>query len=108
MAEPRSDHCATKASPRYDRDAATGDLIPTPACPRCGMPGAQGITHVCLTAGIPSHVPCDHDWRVNPHLTLTSNPPKEELRCTKCGAVSYRTKGGYSTYSNDPKDWPHA
>jgi hypothetical protein len=27
------------------------------ACPKCGTPGGAEITHVCMTAGVPSHVP---------------------------------------------------
>lgn len=32
---------------------------------------------------------CDHDWRVNPNVTLTSDPPQKELRCARCGARRY-------------------
>lgn len=27
---------------------------------------------------------CQHDWRVNPFVVLTSYPPRQELYCIKC------------------------
>jgi hypothetical protein len=31
--------------------------IQSDACPACGTPGGRYVTHVCMTAGIPSHDP---------------------------------------------------
>ena len=28
---------------------------------------------------------CEHEWRVNPHARVVSNPPRYLLACAKCG-----------------------
>ncbi len=51
---------------------------------------------------------CAHDWRVNPHMILTSYPPSQQLVCASCGAKSSRLMPDHKTPSHDPRDWPKA
>lgn len=50
---------------------------------------------------------CDHDWRVNPHKLLMSNPPRREIVCAKCGKKSSAPTGAdHVSMSFNPQDWP--
>lgn len=56
---------------------------------------------------LPQH--CDHDWRVNPHIVLPSNPPQQRLVCAKCKAITSRTAPGAQHIGpTDVGDWPSA
>lgn len=46
---------------------------------------------------------CNHDWRIDPTRTLTSNPPRSVLVCADCGTTKPGPWG--KTVSLDPKDW---
>ena len=49
-------------------------------------------------------IDCEHDWRVNPNLILTSNPPRRQIICVDCGAVS-SIAVVYRRDSRNPRDW---
>lgn len=56
-------------------------------------------------------VECEHDWRVDPHVVLTSIPPQQRLVCAKCAATSSRFGPGSEqllAFTDDPKSWPKA
>ena len=48
---------------------------------------------------------CDHDWRVDPHVVLPTNPPQRRLMCAKCK----RSKGSgiraHAVPNTDPNTW---
>lgn len=50
---------------------------------------------------------CKHDWRFNPGVVLTSNPPQRQLICVLCGE---RASSGMSINRADNEffhlDWP--
>lgn len=50
-----------------------------------------------------------HEWRVNPFVILTSNPPKRQLVCAHCGAIKAGSNiAGPHPDPNDPWTWPRA
>lgn len=48
----------------------------------------------------------EHDWRKNPHVMFTSNPPQFEVRCVICGKSKLVRAKVRTLYTNDPKTWP--
>ena len=59
-------------------------------------------------SGDPGDEHCDHDWRVNPHLIYTTNPPQRQLVCANCGTkrASGLSRKGYTNLSdNNPRNW---
>ena len=48
---------------------------------------------------------CDHDWRVNPHVILPTNPPQRQLVCAKCRATRGSGVSAVARPNNDPSTW---
>lgn len=51
---------------------------------------------------------CEHDWRVNPLIQLTSYPPRQQQVCARCLATRSVLLDYPSVDPSDPKTWPKA
>lgn len=55
----------------------------------------------------PECAPGTCDFRVDPHVILTSNPPRQRLVCADCGRTSSRLVPGAEPiiHNNDVRSW---
>lgn len=51
---------------------------------------------------------CDHDFRINPFLILTTHPPTRQLVCVECGQTRNSYDKSIVNLSEDPKTWAKA
>lgn len=53
----------------------------------------------------------NHDWRVDPFISLPTNPPRARVVCAWCEMTSsrpYRDRRETPPDPNDVRTWPHA
>lgn len=66
-------------------------LFASQACPSCGTPGAKGITHVCMFAGLP--------YEHQPRSAAVGYQT-----CPKCGGQGFVAKPPW--VAGDQHSWP--